>query len=92
MYRKIGESNCKLLYLIGSIVEVSRSFYKFSKIQIQAQLIRNIYSVYIVIIVENKGRNRQLLLIFIAKDLLSLSGTTSSKGRTFSYGNLSAST
>ena len=48
-------------------------------------LICDIYTIYIVIVVENKGRNKQFLLNFIAKDLLSLSGAASGKGRTFLY-------
>ena len=47
--------------------------------KIQAQLISNIYTIYIVIIVENKGRNKQLLLDLIAEDLLSLPGAARSK-------------
>ena len=60
--------------------------------KIWALLIRDIYPAYIVIVVENKGRNKQFLFNFIAKDLLSLSGTASSKGRTFPYGGFGVAT
>ena len=60
--------------------------------KIRAQLVRNIHAIYIVIVLEYKGRNRQYLLNIIAKDLPSLSGTASGKGRTFLYGNLCVAT
>ena len=60
--------------------------------KIRAQLISDIYTAHIVIVVENEGRNRQFLLNFIAKDLASLSGTAGGKWRTFSRGNFGVAT
>jgi hypothetical protein len=60
--------------------------------KIRAQLVYNIHAVYIAIVLEYKGRNRQHLLNIIAKDLPSLSGTASGKGRTFLYSNLYVAT
>ena len=56
--------------------------------KIQAQLVRNIYAIYIAIVLEYKGWNRQYLLNIITKDFPSLSGAASGKGRMFLYSNL----